>query len=29
MQQQIGVPPIITQQAQPAFMQPMMQSQHA
>lgn len=29
MQQQIGVPPIIMQQAQPAFMQPMMQSQHA
>jgi hypothetical protein len=29
MQQQTGVPPIIMQQAQPAFMQPMMQSQHA
>lgn len=29
MQQQTGVPPIITQQQQPAFMQPMMQSQHA
>jgi hypothetical protein len=27
--QQMGVPPIIRQQAQPAFMQPMMQSQHA
>ena len=27
--QQTGVPPIITQQAQPAFMQPMRQSQHA
>jgi hypothetical protein len=29
MQQHTGVPPIITQQAQPAFMQPMTQSQHA
>ncbi|QJW97179.1 hypothetical protein FTUN_4744 [Frigoriglobus tundricola] len=29
MQQQTGVPPIIMQQVQPAFMQPMMQSQHA
>jgi hypothetical protein len=29
MQQQTGVPPIITQQQHPAFMQPMMQSQHA
>jgi hypothetical protein len=29
MQQHTGVPPIIRQQAQPAFMQPMMHSQHA
>jgi hypothetical protein len=29
MQQQTGVPPIIMQHAQPAFMQPMTQSQHA
>lgn len=29
MQQQMGVPPIIRQHAQPAFMQPMMQSQQA
>jgi hypothetical protein len=29
MQQHTGVPPIIMQQAQPAFMHPMMQSQHA
>ncbi|QJX00750.1 hypothetical protein FTUN_8382 [Frigoriglobus tundricola] len=29
MQQQTGVPPIIMQQVQPAFMQPVMQSQHA
>jgi len=29
MQQQMGVPPIIRQQVQPAFMQPMMQSQQA
>lgn len=29
MQQQTGVPPIITQHEHPAFMQPMMQSQHA
>jgi hypothetical protein len=28
IQQQTGVPPIIMQQAQPVFMQPMMQSQH-
>jgi hypothetical protein len=29
MQQQMGVPPIIMQQAHPAFMHPMRQSQHA
>lgn len=29
MQQHTGVPPIIMQQQHPAFMQPMMQSQHA
>jgi hypothetical protein len=29
MQQQMGVPPIIMQQAQPDFMQPMRHSQHA
>ena len=29
MQQQTGVPPIIMQQAHPAFMQPIRQSQHA